>query len=201
LKTEQIGKLWIADLPPVVAIHENKVIEPMGIFYNSKYNIIIIHGITVTTGSEWDIAEAIVQIAKDLKAKEIISLEGVGSAAMEEETKTFFYTNQEKNKDKLQKAGTVPLKEGIIMGVTGSLLLKADGIKLSCIFAETHSQLPDSKAAAKIIEVLDKYLGLNIDYKPLLKQAEKFEAKLKGLLQKSQEAQTEQEKKQMSYVG
>ena len=45
------------------------------------------------------------------------------------------------------------------MGVSGALLLKAE-VPLSCFFAETHSSLPDSRAAAKIIEVLDKYLYL-----------------------------------------
>ncbi len=93
------------------------------------------------------------------------------------------------------------LKEGIIMGVTGAVLLRIEKTPVSCIFVETHTNLPDSKAAAKIIEALDKYLGLKIDYKPLLQQAEKFEDKLKGLLTKSKEAEELSEKKKLSYVG
>ena len=80
-------------------------------------------------------------------------------------------------------------------------MLNLEKAPLSCIFAEAHTQLPDSKAAAKIIEVLDKYLGLKVDYKPLLKQAEQFEEKLKGMLSKGKEAMDMQDKKQMSYVG
>ena len=72
---------------------------------------------------------------------------------------------------------------------------------LSCLFAETHSNLPDSKAAAKVIEALDKYLGMDIDYKPLLEQAAKFEEKLKTIMQKSQEAQEISDKKKLSYFG
>ena len=37
LKTEQIGKILFDDMPAMVAIHENKVVEPLGIFYNQKY--------------------------------------------------------------------------------------------------------------------------------------------------------------------
>ena len=81
------------------------------------------------------------------------------------------------------------LDEGIIMGVTGALLLRED-ITLNCILAETHSQLPDSRAAARIVQVLDKYLGLKVDYKPLLKQAEHFETKLRDVIAKSKEAVT-----------
>ena len=86
------------------------------------------------------------------------------------------------------------------MGVTSAILLKTE-IPITCIFAETHSNLPDSKAAAKIVEMLDKYLGLAVDYKPLIKQAEKFEEKLKALLEKGMKAQEVKEKKSMSYVG
>ena len=79
--------------------------------------------------------------------------------------------------------------------------MRAEKVPVSCVFAETHTSLPDSKAAAKIIEVLDKYLGLKVDYKPLLLQAEKFEGKLRNLLTEGQKAQQISEKKKLSYVG
>ena len=87
------------------------------------------------------------------------------------------------------------------MGVTGAVLLRIEKIPISCLFAETHSNLPDSKAAAKIVEALDKYLGMDLDYKPLLEQAQKFEEKLKTILKKSQEAQEISDKKKLSYFG
>ena len=95
----------------------------------------------------------------------------------------------------------VALKEGIIIGVTGAVLLRVEKVPVSCLFAETHSNLPDSKAAAKVIEALDKYIGMDIDYKPLLEQAQKFEDKLKTIMQKSQEAQEISGKKKLSYLG
>ena len=87
------------------------------------------------------------------------------------------------------------------MGVTGAILLKNEKMPVTCFFSETHSQLPDSKAAAKSIEGLDKYLGLKVDYKPLMQQAEDFEAKLQGLMKKGAEAQELAEAKKLSYVG
>ena len=42
---------------------------------------------------------------------------------------------------------------------------------------------------------------MNLDYKPLLEQAQKFEEKLKTILQKSQEAQEISDKKKLSYFG
>jgi len=79
-------------------------------------------------------------------------------------------------------------------------LLKAK-CPMSAIFVETHSQLPDSKAAAKIIEILDKYLNLKVDYKPLLAKAEQFEDKLKTIVQQKNQAEEQKEKKELSYFG
>lgn len=201
LKVEQIGKINIEEMPAMVAIHESKMVDPFGIFYNSKYNLVIIHAVAPTAGLEWKIANFITEIADKLQAKEIISLEGV-AGSNPEEFKTFFYSNDKKKIEKMKKLGVEPLKEGIIMGVTGAILIKSDrSAPLSCIFSETHSNLPDSKAAAKIVEGLDKYLGLNVDYKPLLKQAEEFEKKLQTLIRKGSETTELSEKKRMSYVG
>jgi len=202
LETEKIGKIWVDELPPMVAIHEGEIVEPIGIFYNKKYNLIIIHAISVTAGIEWKLTDAIVDIAKQVNAKEIISLEGIGSTAPGTETKAFHFSSSNKKDEKLKNSGSEALKEGIIMGTTGILMLKAEKkIPVSCIFAETHSELPDSKAAAKVIEILDKYLGLKVDVKPLIKQAEKFEEKLKDLMLRSAKVNEEQRKKRLSYVG
>ena len=201
LKTEQIGKILFNDMPAMVAIHENKIVEPLGIFYNQKYNVVILHAITAASHYEWDMAYNVQKLALNLKAKEIISLEGVGSAEESENSRVFYYTSNDKNAKQFSKLGINPLAEGVIIGVTGAVLLRVEKIPVSCLFAETHSNLPDSKAAAKLIEALDKYLGLDVDYKPLLQQAELFEHKLKTILQKSQEAQEISDKKKLSYFG
>ena len=199
LDVEQIGKIVFDEMPAMVAIHESKLVEPLGIFYNKKYNLVLLHAVTASSGMEWKLSEIVMELSKQLNVKEIICMEGVGSSEATKTSRVFFYSN--KNKDKFNKIGVDPLKEGIIIGVTGAVLLRAENVPVSAIFSETQTNLPDSKAAAKVIEVLDKYLGLKVDYKPLLQQAEKFEEKLKGLLSESQKAQEISEKKKMSYVG
>lgn len=203
LETEQIGKIIFNEMPAMVAIHDKKVVEPLGIFYNKKYNLVILHAITNATGFEWEIADTIAKLAKDLSAKEIISLEGVGSGddAPLTTSKVFYYTSAEPKKKKLESVGLESLKEGIIVGVTGALLLRSEDVPVSCIFAETASKMPDSKASAKVIETLDKYLGLKVDPKPLLEQAEKFEGKLKDIISQSAKVQEISDKKKLSYVG
>ena len=196
LKAEKIGKIEFNEQTPVVAIHNSKVVEPFGIFYSKKYNLIILHAINPVNNIEWKITDAIEQLVKTLGAKEIISIEGV--ASVNKDVNTYYFSK--KFSKKFNKINIQPLKEGIVMGVTASIILR-DTLPSSCIFIETHSQLPDSRAAAKVIETLDKYLGLEIDFKPLLQKAEEFESKLKTLMQQSKIATEEKEQKDLNYLG
>lgn len=201
LKCEKIGSYHFEQAMPTLAIHQCKLVDPIGIYYNKKYNIIIVHAVTSVAGLEWQAADLIVDLYKKLQAKQIISIEGVGSQSPGE-PKAFYFTTNPILKKKVEKTGYTCIGEGIIVGVTSALLLKQN-IPHMCLFAETRMKLPDSKAAAKVVEALDKYLGLKIDYKPLLKQAEEFEKKLKGLLQQAQKAQkkTIEDKKNLSYIA
>ena len=200
LDAEKIGRVWSDKLQPMVAVHGSEVIEPIGIYYSAKTKIVIlhVHPFASLGGIEWKLAELIGKLSKDLKVKEVISLEGVGAFGKVKETNAYYYSNDKKRwaNTKVQE-----LKEGIVMGVTGALLLNLKDVPLSCIFAETYSGLPDSRAAAKVIEVLDGYLGLKVDYKPLLKKAEELEEKVKGIIGKTKQATDIKEKKEMDYVG
>lgn len=200
LDCELIGQFWFENLPATIAIHEGKIVHPIGIYYNKKYNLVIVHAILGTHNIEWQIADMLNNLAVQVHAKEIISLEGVGSPNEEQrESKAFYFVNKS-GKEKVLDKYCEKLKEGIIIGGTSALLLKSK-FPITAFFADTHSNLPDSKAAAKLITVLDSYLGLKVDPKPLLETAKKFEEKIKSILQKGSSIMEETKKKQLSYVG
>ncbi len=201
LDVEEIGAIILKDQQALVALHEGKLIKPITLYYAKKYNLIIIHSIAPGQKKEWDISSIILDIATKSQAKQIISIEGVMSQTpQEQEQSVFYYTNENKFKSSLEKHDLKELKEGIIVGVTAAMLAQNQH-KFISLLAETASQLPDSRAAANVILSLDKYLGLKVDPEPLLHQAELFEAKVKGLVQKSSEVSQLQKEKQISYVG
>lgn len=201
MAVSKIGRYWFEQLPASIAIHEGRMIDPVGVFYNEKSNVILVHSISAATGIEWEAANIVKEIADLTKAKEIICLDGVGIAQDVESTgKIFIYSSEEKAKKKFENLKLEPLKESIVLGMAPALLLKSD-IPVIALFAETQSNLPDSKAAAKLIKVLDDYLGLKVDSTPLLETAVKFEEKLKKMVAQNQKAADEQEKKKLSYVG
>lgn len=198
LEFEQIGTCYFEDVQPTVAIHGCEKMEPVSVLYNKKHNLVLIHAIAPPQHIEWKAADMVIDVAKQIQAKEVITVEGVGTK--DYQNRAFFYVEEAKTRKKFRDIGIDCLGEGIIVGVTAALMQKLPK-KTTCLFAEAHSQLPDSKAAAKIVEVLDDYLGLKIETEPLLEQAEKFESKLKGLVEQAEKTKEEKRKKQLSYLG
>ena len=209
LVTEKIGKIILDKSPALVAIHEGKLIEPFSIHYSKRHNIAVIHSILAVPGTEWQAADALMKICSSLKAKELVCIEGVANSGAADaetqsrgsESKIFYYTTSEAKGKALAKQKVERLKEGIIMGPTSAVLIKTSKLPVTCFFAQTYDQLPDSNAAAQVIKALDGYLGLKVDYKPLLKLAAKFEERLRSIMAQSRQAEDTRDKKQMSYVG
>lgn len=205
LNFKSIGRITSRELPPMAVIHNKKIIQPLEIFYNKKYNLVVLQALSGVADMEWEVAEALVSLYEKLSAKELISIEGIGSPIEREKPEAYYHTNIPIKQKQLEKSGLNPLREGIVLGVSGALMLSLPRtVKSTFIFAETYSKLPDSRAAAKIVEVLDKYLGLKIDYKPLIKRAGEFEQKLKKLITQTQQATKEKKEKDKtvaSYVG
>jgi len=199
LKTEKIGFVEMDEVPAMIAIHSGQVIEPISLHYSVKHKMVLVHAINVGNNLGWQLAELIKQLAKELTAKEIISLEGVGSPGGDK-GRVFYYSSTGKVVKELDGIAN-PLNEGIIVGATGALLAKEVSVPILALFAEAQSNMPDSKAAAHVIQALDAYTGLKVDPKPLLKQAIAFEEKLRGIVKQSHNAEQIQEEKHLSYVG
>jgi len=79
--------------------------------------------------------------------------------------------------------------EGMITGITGVLLFEGARLKqdVLCLLAEAHSSFPDSRAAALLVETLDKMLPeIELDTQPLYKEAEDIEKKIRSFLKQAQ---------------
>ena len=183
LNAKPIGFIKSEEIAPIAAVHEGKVVQPLELYYVKSKNLVIVHSLVDVRGIEWEIAEALTEVYKRLKAKEIISIEGIMSQDVTS-IKTYYYSNKASQTKKLAGSSAKPLKEGILMGVTAALLLHNKDITTTGVFVETHTKLPDSMASARIIELLDVYLNLDVDYKPLEDAAAEIEKKLKNYVGK-----------------
>jgi uncharacterized protein len=84
----------------------------------------------------------------------------------------------------LKEYGIPHFQEGVISGVAGVLLNegKRRNFDVISILAEARPNYPDARAAAKVIESIDQILlKVGIDVKPLYKEAEGIESRIKAM--------------------
>ena len=108
------------------------------------------------------------EISKEDLAEVAIDVYGVGSTAL--------------MRDLLAKNKVEEFREGVITGVAGVLLNEGRrrDFHVATLLAEAHPDYPDARAAAKIIEVIDRILlHIELDAKPLYEEAERIESQLK----------------------
>jgi len=101
-----------------------------------------------------------------------------------EEMVTYGIGSTENARNLLKKHDVRPFQEGVISGVAGVLLNegKRRGFDVISILAEAKPNFPDARAAAMVIETVDKLLlNLDIDVKPLYKEAEGIEERIKAM--------------------
>ena len=201
LNAKPIGTIWAKEFKPIVAIHKSTLVHPLEIYHNKKHNIVIVQALNSAKDMEWDIADLLVQLADQIDSPEIISIDGVGQLTPTKTSNVYYFTNNTRKEKKLKIAKVTPLNEGIVMGVSAALLMQSTKRDIVSLFAETQTGLPDREAAAEVIKVLDKYLGLKVNYKPLYAEAKKFEDQLKKIMEGAQKAVKDNNTKPVSYLG
>jgi uncharacterized protein len=196
LKTEEIGKIVMKSEIPVVVIHEGILVEPLSIHYSRKYNIVLVRSVNKISKNFAELSADFTALEEALLPKEVLILDGVNSPTGSSEI--YYFSKQEKQGEKYKQAGLKKLSEGIIIGAPAMLLSQCDNS--SCIFAETKSEMPDSRTAAEIIKVLDRVFKLEVDYNPLYETAKKFETRLRQLEERSKLLERDNNR-DMNYVG
>ncbi len=84
----------------------------------------------------------------------------------------------------LVEHGVPIFEEGVITGVAGVLLNEGRkrGFDVVGLLSEAHPDYPDARAAARVIETVDRLLlKMNLDTGPLYQEAERIEEQLKSI--------------------
>ena len=88
---------------------------------------------------------------------------------------------------------TIPFVEGVITGIAGVLLNEGRrrGFDVLTFLAEAHSDYPDARAAAKVIETINRFLLRSpLDPVPLYAEAERIEQQLLSIQRRAAERKT-----------
>lgn len=129
------------------------------------------------------LVDKILHWSKEKEIKTLVSVEGiVNESSQPDEHGTYAIASTGAAKKILDSKDVAVLQNGIITGISGVLLYEAERMQrdVICLLSDANPQIPDARAAARLIEVLDKFLPkIKLDPQPLLDEAEKIESQLK----------------------
>lgn len=215
LQMEQIGILDSIHFPTVSVVRNSEPLNPVRVYAKEKVKegenqvVVFISEFQPPPNLIKMIAGTILDWMTEQGCKLLISPEGLvidrGESISDED--------EEEGKDEVEEleaygiGSTVnarkllkdhdiqQFQEGVISGVAGVLLNegKRRGFDVISLLAEARPNYPDARAAARVIEAIDKILlHMNIDVKPLYREAEGIEARIMSM---QQQAKTPTKKK------
>ena len=185
LKMKQIGYIDSKDFPPLAVLYKGIALHPFRI-YSSDGIVLFLSDFIIPPTVSYDMSNAIVDWMEKNNSKELITFNSM--VVMEKSDSVAAAAN---SKDSLKRLGDLDLPIlpfGNVNGLSGSLLTRTAtrDIPASCLFAEVLNQYPDPRAAASLVNVLNKMLNIEVNAEPLLKEADEIEDRLKELANRVQ---------------
>lgn len=192
LELQQIGIMDSKYFPTVSIVRNGVPLYPVRI-YAGKGVCVFISEFQPAPKLIRPIAESILAFAKRKGANTIISPEGLvlDSESDEDEVAVYALGSTAATRKMLDDHKIEQFGNGIITGVSGVLLNlgKKEDLNAISILAEANPNYPDARAAAKVIEAIDKLLpDIKIDVKPLYTEAENIEKTLRMMQKQAQPA-------------
>lgn len=187
LKLKQIGYIETPSLVPMAMVLNSEIRFPLRIFADKEKNLILFESeLPIPHKHIFEIAEAITDWVKQYGTKRVICMEGIGTGKVPKDGKLFGIGNSKSEDTYLQKNKIELLKNGIIVGLAAAVLLKCKAKKIPavCLMSEAHSEYPDGRAAAKVIDTLCTLHNWKIDTKQLIEKADVMEKKIKDMIGK-----------------
>ena len=189
LKMDMIGYVESPFIPPMAIILEGKPNPPLR-FYGKDNIIVAVADIYIPPTLVNEIAGELARYLKDMNARKMISIGGIGIGFFKERMDVWGVGAREELNRELKGNGVNLLQYGSIMGMSGRLLWEAskNGLDAYVLLGETFGDRPDPKAAANVIETLKKLVPLEVSTEPLLQEAKAIEEQLRKMHQQMEEA-------------
>jgi uncharacterized protein len=185
LKMKQIGYIDSKEFPPLAVLYKGIAIHPFRI-YSTEGIVLFLSDFIIPPTVSYDMSNAIVEWMERNNSKELITFNSM--VVMEKSDSVAAAANSENALKRLGDLDLPILPFGNVNGLSGSLLTRTatKDIPASCLFAEVLNQYPDPRAAASLVNVLNKMLDIKVNAEPLLKEAEEIEERLKELANRVQ---------------
>jgi len=188
LKMETIAAVVSPEFPPYALIHNGKPYPPIRIYGCSREHvtddcgdlILVTSEITLRPESYYDVDAVLKRFFEEIGVSTVIAIEGIPQ--LDNDVKILACGSTAAAREMIDSLGVKRLDDGLVRGLTGVMLYEAfySGNDVIAILCPANPTLPDPRSAARILEPLSKLMPeLKIDTKPLYKEAEEMESKMK----------------------
>ncbi|MBI5046444.1 proteasome assembly chaperone family protein [Candidatus Micrarchaeota archaeon] len=178
------------------------------VYRGKKRDLLILVGDVQAMSSvgQYEVAGVILDYCKKMGVKEILTVGGYSTGKINEHRRIFAVSTSESHRKRLEKFGVIfGEAKGSIVGAAGLLpaLGRFHSIEGACVMGETHGGYIDTSSARAIVQLLSKYLDVQINLKRLdekAKESEKVIKKVEDDIKKNMIAQFEDTNKNVSYI-
>ena len=180
LKMREIGYIESKYFPPLAVLYKGVAIHPFRI-YEGNNIVLFLSDFIVPQEVIFDMTNSMVDWMDKNNSKELITFNSV--IVREKKNPSGAVVNTVNGLDRLKEKNFPIMQMGNINGISGTLLTQTakKNISATCILAETLTQYPDPRAAAEVLQSLNKLLNMDIDYQPLIEEAQNIEERLQKL--------------------
>lgn len=195
LKLKRIGTFSSDRFVPTAVIYEGVPSPPVRMFGAKRACapdelcneiVVIMSEIPLPLDMAKSTSDAILEWCKKKNINMMVTLEGANVPLLpDQEPNVYGVGTTDKARELIKKYEIEELKEGMVGGVSGTLLYEGEETArdVLCLLAEANSQLPGAMAAAKLVEIISRMLPeLKIDPKPLFEEAKEMEEQIKAAL-------------------
>ncbi len=185
LNLEQIGIIESKSLPPIASLMDGIILPPVRIYQSVDLGFVLIHSdVPIVPYAVHEMSQRIVDWAMKINAKRIFSLAGV--ATFEDKKRVFGAATTKELLEEIKNYVEI-FKSGTISGIAGSILTECVAKKFPglALLGETLGFNPDPRAAAEVINVLNKMFDWNVSVEKLIKEAEMIEAQMQKLAEQA----------------
>lgn len=192
LKLDQICAVDSDAFPPTSMIYAQKPKFPARIYASSEKKIgVFLAEFTPVPSLHRPLAKKFLEWCREQQCQRIISSEGaplkklcLHNKESSKQTQVYGIGSTEQARKNLLDAGIEQLTLGMIYGVSGVLLNEGrwDNFDVITLITEACPDIPDSLAAAKVLEAIAALMPhIQIDTQPLYQQSKKAEDQVKTL--------------------
>jgi uncharacterized protein len=183
LNLHEVAHVRSQHIPPVAVFVGAKLRHPFRIYSDDPGEVVVVLSeMPIDIEGLYEISSVLLDWFEEIRAKEVVVLDGVGVNGMPEEREAYSVADEERVKE-LEAKGINAIQSAVVSGVGGAILnqcltRRVRGVSL---LTQASVDFPDPGAALTLIQSVNKVYGLSIGTEELEENVEKLNQRLSEL--------------------